>query len=437
MARPTLTSGDGTTHLFRYLPIFSMYAPGTAPFSHNSFQFPTIHRERENLEVLQMTFNTLRKFVMPEVIFGEGARIQAVRYLDNLGVADAFIVTDPGVIRAGWVHEITSAAEAAGISTTIFSQVSENPRTTEVDAGASMYRQRGCDGILAIGGGSPMDCAKGIAILSTNGGIIQQYEGVDQIRHMGPPLICIPTTAGSSADVSQFAIITEQEKLRKFGIISKTIIPDVSLVDPDLLSTLPQKFIGYCGFDALTHAIEAYVSTGSSNLTDLHALEAIHMIREALPVAYHERENREAARLMMLGSLHAGLAFSNASLGLVHAMAHPLSGLYDLPHGEANSLLLPAVIRYNYPYAQARYDRIGETLGASQEEIRKNGAEAIIGVVRGLAEKIGISGSLGDRGVLRRDIRALSDSAMMDGCIVTNPLLPDVEEVMRLYEAAL
>ncbi len=384
-----------------------------------------------------MTVDTLRKFVMPEVIFGEGARMQAVRYLDNLGVAHAFIVTDPGIINAGWIREIASAAEAAGISATIFSQVSENPRTTEVDAGTSMYRENGCDGILAIGGGSPMDCAKGIAILSTNGGMIQQYEGVDQIHHMGPPLICIPTTAGSSADVSQFAILNEQEKLRKFGIISKTIIPDVTLVDPDLLSTLPEKFIGYCGFDALTHAIEAYVSTGSSSLTDLHALEAIRIIGEALPVAYHERENREAARQMMLGSLHAGLAFSNASLGLVHAMAHPLSGLYDLPHGEANSLLLPEVIRYNYLSAQARYNRIGEILGASEEDIQKNGVEAIIGVVRGLAEKVGISGSLGDRGVLRRDIRTLSDHAMVDGCIVTNPLLPDVEEVMRLYEAAL
>jgi len=396
-----------------------------------------IHRDREIREALQMTVDTLRKFVMPEVIFGEGARRQAVHYLNNLGVAHVLIVTDPGVFRAGWVAEIASAAESTGISSTIFSQVSENPRTTEVDEGTAMYRKNGCDGILAIGGGSPMDCAKGIAILSTNGGIIQQYEGVDQIRYMGPPLICIPTTSGSSADVSQFAIISEEEKARKFGIISKTIIPDVSLVDPDLLSTLPQKFIGYCGFDALTHAIEAYVSTGSSNLTDLHALEAIRMIAAALPVAYRERGNREAAHLMMLGSLHAGLAFSNASLGLVHAMAHPISGLYDLQHGETNSLLLPVVIRYNYPSAQERYNTIGRILGASEDDIRKNGAEAIIGVVRELAEKVGIKGTLGERGVLKEDISVLSKYAMVDGCIVTNPHLPTVEEVMQLYESAL
>jgi len=384
-----------------------------------------------------MKVDTLRKFVMPEVIVGEGARKLAVAYLQNLGVSHALIVTDPGVIKTKWLSEAVSAAQSEEIPVTIFSAVSENPRTTEVEAGTAMYRKNGCDGILAIGGGSPMDCAKGIAILSTNGGMIQQYEGVDQIRHMGPPLICIPTTAGSSADVSQFAIITEQEKLRKFGIISKTIIPDVSLVDPDLLSTLPQTFIGYCGFDALTHAIEAYVSTGSSSLTDLHALEAIRMIRDALPLAYHDSKDSEATRLMMLGSLHAGLAFSNASLGLVHAMAHPISGLYDLPHGEANSLLLPVVIRYNYPSAKERYDTIGRILGASEDDIRNNGAEAIIDMVRELAGKVGITGSLGDRGVLSKDIRTLSEHAVMDGCIVTNPLLPTIEEVRQLYEAAL
>jgi alcohol dehydrogenase class IV len=396
-----------------------------------------IHRDREIREALQMTVDTLRKFVMPEVIFGEGARKLAVAYLQNLGISHALIVTDPGIIKAGWVREIASAAQSEGIPVSIFSSVSENPRTTEVDAGTAMYRKNGCDGILAIGGGSPMDCAKGIAILSTNGGMIQQYEGVDQIRHMGPPLICIPTTAGSSADVSQFAIITEQDKLRKFGIISKTIIPDVSLVDPNLLTTLPKTFIGYCGFDALTHAIEAYVSTGSSSLTDLHALEAIRMIKRALPLAYHDSTDSEATRLMMLGSLHAGLAFSNASLGLVHAMAHPISGLYDLPHGETNSLLLPVVIGYNYPSAQERYDTIGRILGASEDDIQKNGAEAIIGVVRELAETVGITGSLGDRGVLSKDIRTLAEHAMVDGCIVTNPILPEVGEVMQLYEAAL
>lgn len=384
-----------------------------------------------------MATDTLRKFVMPEVIAGEGARMQAVHYLDNLGVSHALIVTDPGVVQAGWAGEIASAAEAEGISATIFSKVSENPRTFEVDEGTAAYRENGCDGILAVGGGSPMDCAKGIAILSTNGGTIQHYEGVDQIRHMGPPLICIPSTAGSSADVSQFAIISELENRRKFGIISKTIIPDVSLVDPVLLTTIPQKFIGYCGFDALTHAIEAYVSTGSSSLTDLHAVEAIRIIRDALPAAYQSQEDMGALRQMMLGSLHAGLAFSNASLGLVHAMAHPISGLYDLPHGEANSLLLPAVIRYNYSSAEERYNTIGVILGASPDELRADGAGAVIAVVRELARKVGIGGTLGDRGVSGDDIRELAENAVLDGCIVTNPLLPEVPEVMKLYEAAL
>jgi alcohol dehydrogenase class IV len=389
------------------------------------------------IEELLMSSDTLRKFVMPEVVLGEGARGQTVHYLENLGVNHALLVTDPGIIAAGWIREIATAVEAAGIVITLFSQVSENPRTDEVASGTHIYRRNGCNGILAVGGGSSIDCAKGIAILSTNGGDISSYEGVDQIRHMGPPLICIPTTAGSSADVSQFAIISDQERMRKFAIISKTIIPDVSLVDPDLLATLPRHFIAYCGFDALTHAIEAYVSTGSSPLTNLHALEAIRLIKTGLPGACRDKNDAEAARMMMLGSLHAGLAFSNASLGLVHAMAHPLSGLYDLPHGEMNSLLLPHVIRYNYSAAKAQYDRIGAIFGVSEEEISRKGEVAIIRALHLLSEEVGITGTLGDRGVKTSDIPTLTDQALVDGCIVTNPQLPTRGEVMQIYEAAI
>ncbi|MDO9539752.1 MAG: iron-containing alcohol dehydrogenase [Methanocalculus sp.] len=384
-----------------------------------------------------MSSLTLRKFVMPEVVFGEGARRQAVQYLDNLGVNHALLVTDPGVIASGWIAEIAAAAEAEGIAVSIFSKISENPRTDEVESGAQVYRRNDCNGILAIGGGSSMDCAKGIAILSTNGGEIWNYEGVDQIPHMGPPLICIPTTAGSSADVSQFAIITDRNKKKKFGIISKTIIPDVSLVDPDMLSTLPRSYIAYCGFDALTHAIEAYVSTGSSHLTDLHALEAIRLIKDALPRVYKSEDDAEGTRFIALGSLHAGIAFSNASLGLVHAMAHPLSGVYDLPHGEMNSLLLPHIIRYNFTSSRSRYEQIARTLGVPEDEISREGVEALINVLGEIAEDVGITGTLSDRGVMKRDIPTLADFAVVDGCIVTNPRLPTWEEVTQIYEKAL
>ncbi|MDO8841570.1 iron-containing alcohol dehydrogenase [Methanocalculus sp.] len=384
-----------------------------------------------------MSSLTLRKFVMPEVVFGEGARRQAVQYLDNLGVNHALLVTDPGVIASGWIAEIAAASEAEGIAVSIFSKISENPRTNEVESGAQVYRRNDCNGILAIGGGSSMDCAKGIAILSTNGGEIRNYEGVDQIPHMGPPLICIPTTAGSSADISQFAVITDRNKKKKFGIISKTIIPDVSLVDPDMLSTLPRSYIAYCGFDALTHAIEAYVSTGSSHLTDLHALEAIRLIKDALPRVYKNKDDAEGTRFMALGSLHAGIAFSNASLGLVHAMAHPLSGVYDLLHGEMNSLLLPHIIRYNFESSRSRYEQIAMTLGVPEDEISREGVEALINVLGEIAEDVGITGTLSDRGVMKRDIPTLADFAVVDGCIVTNPRLPTWEEVTQIYEKAL
>ncbi|MBR1368561.1 alcohol dehydrogenase [Methanocalculus chunghsingensis] len=384
-----------------------------------------------------MTIDTLRKFVMPEVIIGDGARNRAGLYLENYGIQHLLLVTDPGVIRAGWVDEISTLAEDHGVDLTVFDGVSENPRTDEVHAGAGLYHRAGCDGILAIGGGSPMDSAKGISILATNGGDIRGYEGVDQIRQMGPPLICIPTTAGSSADVSQFAILTDQAAKRKFAIISKMIIPDISLIDPALLATLPREFVAYSGFDALTHAIEAYVSTGSSPLTDLHACEAIQLIRTALPKAYRSRDDSSAALSMMLGSLHAGLAFSNASLGLVHAMGHAISGMYNLPHGEVNSLLLPYVIRHNFPAARERYNRIATMLGLPVGKIHENGPDAIIDAIRCLGEDVGITGTLGDRGMMSSHIPDLASSAVLDPCIVTNPNIPEREEVIALYEAAL
>ncbi len=384
-----------------------------------------------------MTVDTLRKFVMPEVIIGDGARRRAGFYLENYGIQRLLLVTDPGIVRAGWADEIRALADDHGVTVTIFSGISENPRTDEVHAGAEIYHRAGCDGILAIGGGSPMDAAKGISILATNGGDIREYEGVDRIRHMGPPLICIPTTAGSSADVSQFAIITDQAEQRKFGIISKMIIPDISLIDPSLLSTLPREFIAYSGFDALTHAIEAYVSTGSSPLTDLHASQAIRLLHRALPAAYRSRDDASAAMSMMLGSLHAGLAFSNASLGLVHAMGHAISGMYDLPHGEVNSLLLPHVIRYNYPASMERYNQIARILGASDEEIQEDGVSAIVDAIRRLGGDVGITGTLGDRGMMHDQIPDLAASAVLDPCLVTNPVFPEIEEVIALYEAAL
>lgn len=224
----------------------------------------------------------LRKFVAPEFIFGEGARHMAARYAKNFGASKALIVTDPGVLAAGWAEEVAGGFKIAGVPYRIFSDVTPNPKSHEVMAGAEVYKTERCDTIIAVGGGISIDCAKGIGIVSANKGNILEFEGVDQIPSPGPPLICIPTTSGSSADVSQFAIVTDEDRRVKIAIISKLVVPDVSLLDPFTLTTMSRELSAYSGVDALTHAFEAYVSTAHSPVTDLFALESVRLINANL-----------------------------------------------------------------------------------------------------------------------------------------------------------
>ena len=297
----------------------------------------------------------LRKFVAPEFIFGKGAIALVGRYAANFGARKPMIVTDPGVIASGLANRAIEYLAAEKIECAIFSAVNQNPRDFQVMAGAKFYADNGCDVIIAIGGGSPMDCAKGIGIICTNQDFILAYEGVDNVPVPGPPLICLPTTAGTSADVSQFAIINDVARKRKFAIISKTMVPDAALIDPEMTVTMPPYLTACTGMDALVHAIEAIASTASSRITDLHAMEAIRVIRKALPVAVSHGDDLEARDQMMFASMEAGLAFSNASLGAVHALAHSLGGLLDMPHGECNAVLLNHVIEYNFKSAPDRY----------------------------------------------------------------------------------
>ncbi len=295
-----------------------------------------------------MSFTELRKFVAPETIFGVGALLVAGQYASKFGMMRPLVVTDPGIVEAGWADKVMESLAAFDIDGALFSAVSPNPRAEEVMAGAMAYMEHGCDGLVAVGGGSPMDCAKGIGIVVSNGGHILDYEGVDKIIVPMPPLIGIPTTAGTSADVSQFAIINDTERKTKIAIISKTIIPDVALIDPQTLTTKSPYLVACTGMDALAHAIEAFVSSAHSPMSDLHALEGIRLIRESLLASLRNPDDMELRAKTMLGSMQAGLAFSNASLGAVHAMAHSLGGYKDLPHGECNAMLLPHVIDFNY-----------------------------------------------------------------------------------------
>jgi len=275
----------------------------------------------------------LRKFVTPEFIFGDGARLFAGRYAENLAARKILIVTDPGIKKTGMLDEICGILNNRNLEYEIFSNVTPNPRDKEVIEGAEVFSNEECNLIIALGGGSPMDCAKGIGIVSSNKKHILDFKGVDKVPAPSPPLICIPTTAGSSADVSQFAIILDTQKKLKIAIISKALVPDVALIDPSATLTMDKYLTASSALDALVHSIEAYTSNASSQITDLHALDSIKLISNNLEPLLNDLQNLNLRSEMMMGSLEAGLAFSNASLGLIHAMAHSLGGLLDLSHG--------------------------------------------------------------------------------------------------------
>jgi alcohol dehydrogenase class IV len=380
----------------------------------------------------------LRKFVAPELLFGVGARHYAGRYAKNFGAKNVLLVTDGGIIKTGMIEEIGADLTEAGICFEVFSDVTPNPRVENVMQGAEVFRQTGCSALVAVGGGSVIDCAKGIGIVSSNNRPITEFEGVDKVLIPPPPLICIPTTAGSSADVSQFAIINDTGRKVKIAIISKTLVPDVALIDPETLLTLPPKLTAYTGLDVLTHAIEAYVSNASSPLTDLHALEAIRLIERNLEKSAEHPRDLSLRGEIMLASLYAGLAFSNASLGAVHAMAHSLGGYLDLPHGECNALLLETVITYNYSSAPDRYDTIGEAMGCPVYTVpQEERAGMICTEIHRLRTALGVGQTLGVLGVKKEVIPLLAKQAMHDVCMATNPRNPKKSEIEALYESAL
>lgn len=377
----------------------------------------------------------LRKFVAPEFVFGAGARRLVGRYAQHFGAQKVLIVTDPGLIATGWTEEVIASLQEEGLAHVLFSGVTPNPRAEEVMAGADLYRQESCDAIVAVGGGSPMDCAKGIGIVSSNHSHILEFEGVDRVPIPAPPLICIPTTAGTAAEVSQFAIITDRQRRIKIAIISKVVVPDVALIDPVTTTTMDAYLTACTGMDALTHACEAFISNAHSPITDLHALEAVRLISVYLPQAIDRLDDLEIRGKMMLGSLHAGLAFSNASLGAVHAMAHSLGGFLDFPHGEANALLLEHVVAFNFEEVAPRYLSLGRAMGFEIPPGKEK--EIFIRGIESLRKAVGIDQSLGDLGLKREEIPELARKAIQDACIVTNPRRPTQTDIEKIYEQAL
>lgn len=386
----------------------------------------------------QETVMDLRKFVAPEIIIGIDARLLIHRYISHFNAKRPMIVTDADVKKLPWFLELEDLIRSNTEDMIVFDDITPNPRDYEAMMGAEIFLSHDCDLLIAIGGGSPIDCAKCISIVSTNGGHVLNYEGVDEIKLPGPPLICIPSTSGTSADISQFAIIMDSQESVKRAIISKKVVPDLALIDPIPLMTMDNYLTACTGMDALTHAIEAFVSNAHSPLTDVHALEAISLIYNNIDKAMDENRSVDTMYQMLLGSLQAGLAFSNASLGAVHAMAHSLGGLLDLPHGECNSILLEHVIALNYSAEIERYNAIAKQLGIQTQLLSDDAVrEEILQKIRFMRVKLNIPSSIKVASLTSDIVDQLVVNAQNDPCMVTNPRILSTEELKSVYEQIL
>lgn len=380
------------------------------------------------------TLLELRKFVVPEIIIGVDARLLIGRYISHFNAKKPMIVTDKDIQNFEWFHQTINEIRPHVEKLYFFDETTPNPKDFETMLGAELFLSLGCDLIIAIGGGSSIDCAKCISIVASNGGNILDYEGVDEVKMPGPPLICIPTTAGSSADVSQFAIIKDTAANIKRAIISKKVVPDLALIDPVPLMTMDPYLTACTAMDALTHAIEAYVSNTHSALSDVHALESIRLINQAIEASVKSERTIETMFQLMLGSLQAGLAFSNASLGAVHAMSHSMGGLLDLPHGECNSILLEHIIRINFDTVPLRYREIAKQLGLSVDNINDSDLiELIIDRIVSMRENLQIPSSIVVDALDASTIDYLVENALNDPCMVTNPRILTKEEVRIIY----
>lgn len=378
------------------------------------------------------------KFVMPEIIFGSGSITQVGESCLRLGAQKVFIITDPGIITAGWLEPIIDSCQKAGLSYAIFSDLTTNPKDYEVERGVQQYLVAECDAIVGIGGGSAIDVAKAIALVATNGGKIHDYEGVDKINRPLPPLVMIPTTAGSGSEVSQFSIILNSEHKIKMSIVSKSLIPDIAIIDPETLVTKDSLLTATTGLDVLTHGIEAFVSIAATPLTDVHALHSIQLVTNYLRPSVASKANIEAKEKMAMASLQAGLAFSNAILGAVHAMSHAIGGRFLLPHGEVNAILLPHVIEYNYISAPEKFLQIAQILYPHKEDISiVNARDLIVEYVRKLSEEIGAPQRLRHFGLSEEDADVISRYAIADACMITNPRDLTVEDIKTIFLHAL
>jgi alcohol dehydrogenase len=377
------------------------------------------------------------KFVVPEILFGPGSLSEIGHAALRLGARRPMLVTDPGVWEASWSEEAARHLREARLACTVWTGITPNPREHEVHAGAELYRENGCDGLVAVGGGSAIDAAKGIAVVVSNGGCILDYEGIDKVTQPLPPLIAAPTTAGTGADLSQFAIISDVARLIKVTLLGRALVPDISITDPRALATMPSWLAVTTGLDALTHGVESYVSLAASFLTDSHALNAIRLVHTHLARSIERPTDCAAQWGMARASMSAGVAFTNAILGATHAISHQLGGALDLPHGMLNALLLPHVVRFNAEEFPDRFRPIAEALGADGRGMpAADVAETIAQFVTTFSTYFGLPQRLRDLNVREENLPGYADTAMRDACMTTNPRVVTKAAVMSLLRAA-
>lgn len=379
------------------------------------------------------------RFVLNETSYhGKGAIAEIATEVNGRGFKKCFVCSDPDLIKFGVTKKVTDVLDAASIDYEIYSQIKANPTVENVQTGVAAYKASGADCIIAIGGGSSMDTAKAIGIIINNPEFadVVSLEGVAPTKNKCVPIIAVPTTAGTAAEVTINYVITDTAKNRKMVCVDVHDIPVVAVVDPDMMSSMPKGLTAATGMDALTHAIEGYITAGAWELSDMFHLKAIEIIVANLRGAVDNTpEGREG---MALGQYVAGMGFSNVGLGIVHSMAHPLGALYDTPHGVANAIILPTVMEYNAPATGEKYRNIAKAMGVcgvddmSLEDARK----AAVDAVKKLSQDVGIPADLKDI-VKAEDLDFLSQSAYDDACRPGNPRETSVEEIKELYKSLL
>ncbi|HFQ5126041.1 TPA: L-threonine dehydrogenase [Vibrio vulnificus] len=378
-------------------------------------------------------------FFIPTVnLMGAGCLKDAADSIKAQGFTKGLIVTDKILNQIGVVKQVQDLLSERHIEAVVFDGTQPNPTIGNVNAGLALLKQNECDFVISLGGGSPHDCAKGIALVAANGGEIADYEGVDKSAKPMLPLIAINTTAGTASEMTRFCIITDEERHIKMAIVDKHTTPLISVNDPELMLAKPASLTAATGMDALTHAVEAYVSIAATPITDAVAIKAIELIQAHLRTAVAHGEDIEAREQMAYAQFMAGMAFNNASLGYVHAMAHQLGGFYDLPHGVCNAILLPHVQRYNAQVCPERLRDVAKAMGVNVEGMSaEQGAEAAIDAIVALAKDVGIPAGIRELGAKLEDIPTLADNALKDACGFTNPKQATHEEISAIFEAAM